>query len=108
MPTTEYPRPSGDDETDKAPGLFLLGRVLSTPGALSACEEARVDPRLYLARHVAGDWGDLEAEDKAANDAAILSEARILSAYTLPTDERLWIITEANRAYTTLLLPLEY
>lgn len=81
---------------------------MATPGALTACEEAQADPRVYIRRHVTGDWGDLESEDKAANDAAILVGARILSAYSLPTDERLWIITEADRAYTTLLLPLEY
>jgi len=85
-----------------------LGRVLSTPGALAACEDADVDPLTYLSRHVTGDWGDLGDEDKAANDDALATGARILSAYTLSTDERLWIITEADRASTTLLLPLEY
>lgn len=90
------------------PPLFPLGQVVSTPGALAACDEARADPRYFLGRHITGDWGDLDAQDKAANDTAVLSGARILSAYTLSTDERLWIITEADRAYTTLLLPLEY
>lgn len=88
--------------------LFSVGQLVATPGALSACAEARVDPLLYLRRHVSGDWGDLGEEDKVANDSALTTGARILSAYTLSTDERLWIITEADRAYTTLLLPLEY
>lgn len=108
MPTTEYPQPEPHPEVRRRLPLFSLGQVVSTPGALSACEEAQADPRFYLRRHVTGDWGDLGDEDKAANDAAVRSGARILSAYTLPTDERLWIITEADRAYTTLLLPLEY
>ena len=107
MPTTESTRSTPESGDFRRP-LFPLGRLLSTPGALTACEEASVDPRLYLRRHVTGDWGDLGEKDKAANDAAITSGARILSAYTLPTDERLWIITEADRAYTTLLTPLEY
>ena len=81
---------------------------MATPGALTACEDAQADPRLYIRRHITGDWGDLGDEDKAANDSALASGARIFSAYTLATEERLWIITEADRAYTTLLLPLEY
>lgn len=108
MSTTEYPQPAPRPEARRRLPLFSLGQVVSTPGALSACEEAHADPRVYLRRHVTGDWGDLEDGDKAANDAAVRSGARILSAYNLPTDERLWIITEADRAYTTLLLPLEY
>lgn len=107
MPTTESSR-STPEPGDRRRPLFPLGRVLSTPGALAACEEADVDPRTYLFRHVTGDWGDLGEEDKAANDVALTTGARILSAYTLPTDERLWIITEANRASTTMLTPLEY
>lgn len=106
MPTAEQPQPI--PESDDPRRLFSLGRSVLTRGALAACVEADVDPHVYLARHVVGDWGDLEDGDKAANDTAVTSGARILSAYTLPTDERLWIITEADRAYTTLLLPLEY
>ncbi|MCC7019995.1 MAG: hypothetical protein IT332_09590 [Ardenticatenales bacterium] len=82
--------------------------MLSTPGALAACEDAQVNPLSYLRRHVVGDWGDLGAVDKAANEDALTTGARLFSAYTLPTDDRLWIITEADRSVTTLLLPLEY
>lgn len=106
--TTEYPLPAPTPDRERHLPLFSLGRVVSTPGAKAACEDASVDPRTYLGRHVTGDWGDLGDEDKAANDKALTTGARILSAYTLTTDERLWIITEADRAYTTLLLPLEY
>lgn len=81
---------------------------MATPGALRACDESQTNPVQLLRRHVTGDWGDLEAEDRAANNAALVSGARILSAYSLATDERLWIITEADRASTTLLLPMEY
>ena len=81
---------------------------MATPGALEALGRAGESPVPYLARHVAGDWGDLDAEDKQANDDALIHGARLLSAYVLPTTERMWIITEADRAYTTLLLPGEY
>jgi hypothetical protein len=66
-----------------------------------------------LARHVAGDWGDLSDEDKRLNDEALIDGSRLLSAYTLRSGVRVWVITEAvgddgHRAATTLLLPDEY
>lgn len=61
-----------------------------------------------LARHAAGDWGDLCGEDRAANDRAVAVGARILSAYHTPEGVKLWIITEADRSATTILLPEEY
>ena len=88
--------------------LFTLGRVLATPGAMDALEYAEVLPGDLLHRHVMGDWGDLDAADKAHNDAAVKTGQRILSAYTLATGARIWIITEHDRSVTTLLLPNEY
>jgi hypothetical protein len=88
--------------------LFPLGQIVATPGALQACAQAEVNPAKYINRHVFGDWGDLGDEDKQANDLALERGSRILSAYNLPTEERLWIITEWDRSATTLLLPLEY
>ena len=85
-----------------------LGRVLATPGALRTLATARVDGTAYLARHAAGDWGDVDAEDWAANDRALGAGERLLSAYRLPDGERLWIITEADRSASTLLRPDEY
>lgn len=85
-----------------------LGRVLATPGALRELALARVDGASYLARHAVGDWGEVDAEDWAANDRALLAGERLLSAYRLPNDARLWIITEADRSASTLLLPNEY
>lgn len=85
-----------------------LGRLVVTPGvrelllnegrALAAC----------LERHRRDDWGELDAEDRQTNEAALLRELRVLSAYTLPSGIRFWIITEADRTRTTLLLPEEY
>src|SRR5687767_13144626 len=88
--------------------LFRLGQVVSTPGALEALQEAGQDPLELLKRHQSGDWGDLDEEDKAENDFSVNKELRILSAYTLSTGVKLWLITEADRSVTTFLLPSEY
>ena len=93
--------------------LFKLGQVLATPGAISALEEAGQSPWEILSHHIAGDWGIVDAEDKMANDQSIQDGSRILSAYLLKTNVKIWCITEAeddngNRASTTLLMPSEY
>lgn len=85
-----------------------LGRLLATPGALHACEEAGAKLQDYIVRHARGDWGEVDAEDRAANDWSVTNQARVLSAYTLLTGVRIWIITEADRSATTALLPEEY
>jgi hypothetical protein len=61
-----------------------------------------------LRRHWRGDWGDVDAEDKAENDYSLMHDLRLLSAYTLADGTRIWIITEADRSVTTILLPSEY
>lgn len=87
---------------------FALGQLVATPGALHAFETAQEAPSTYLTRHGRGDWGDGDAEDKAANDRALLEDARLLSAYHLTDGTKVWIITEADRSVTTVLLPDEY
>lgn len=87
---------------------FNLGKVVATPGALEALEDAGQPPIAFLSRHMAGDWGDLDASDKASNEAALKTEARILSAYHTARGVKLWIITEADRSSTCILLPSEY
>jgi hypothetical protein len=92
---------------------FSLGRILATPGALEALAAASQSADEFLARHVTGDWGDLDPEDKALNDAALIDGSRILSAYMTRKGERIWIITEATnevglRYCTTILLVSEY
>ena len=98
----ERPRPN---ETDIR---LPLGQVLATPGALEALQEAEMQPAVLLTRHQRGDWGELDEEDKRLNDEAVDGESRILSAYTLPTGVKVWIITEWDRSATTFLLPSEY
>ena len=93
---------------DRRKPLFPLGQVVGTPGALEALEQANKGPLDVLSRHVTGDWGDLEEEDRAENDFSVQRDLRILSAYTLPTGVKVWVITEADRSATTILLPDEY
>ena len=87
---------------------FSPGQLVATPGALDTCEKAGVIPFHYLLRHVRGDWGTLSAEDKKANEDALIYGNRLLSAYVLPTGEKIWILTEADRSSTLMLLPSEY
>lgn len=88
--------------------LFPLGRIVATGGALRALVEASQLPHEFLGRHVQGDWGELDEHDRAVNDEAVLGLGRILSAYTLSTDDRIWVITESDRSVTTILTPDEY
>jgi len=84
---------------------FHLGRLVATPGALELIEELEAFP--YLGRHSSGDWGDLCAEDRRENERALRVGARIFSAYETPAG-RVWILTEADRSSTCILLPEEY
>jgi hypothetical protein len=88
--------------------LFTLGRVVATPGALEALQDAHQAAQEFLSRHVRGDWGDLTEEDRHENDFSVFRSLRLLSAYHLSTGVTLWIISEADRSATTLLLPSEY
>lgn len=88
--------------------LFDLGRMVATPGALQALEEAGTSGSEFIRRHVTGDWGEVPPEDAAENDLSVKQGFRILSAYTLSTGVKIWIITEADRSATTILLPDEY
>ena len=87
---------------------FSHGQVVSTPAALEAIEQSGQTPEFFLDRHVKGDWGCVCADDQEANDAALVEGERILSAYETLKGVRIWIITEADRSSTTILLPTEY
>jgi hypothetical protein len=100
------------------PGFFFdvkfpLGQCLATPGALEALQRSGETPAKFLRKHVAGDWGDVCEDDKAANEASLIDGSRLLSAYRTTKGTKIWIITEAaddegNRICTTLLKPEEY
>ena len=89
-------------------GPLPLGRVLATPGALRLLRDAGEDPLGYLARHASGDWGELDAHDRRANEWSLKHGWRVLSSYLVGEEGRVWVITEADRSVTTLLLPQEY
>jgi hypothetical protein len=84
---------------------FDLGRTVATPGVLAAVPQDQLIPLVF--RHAEGDWGDLDPEDAAANDQALIDGDRLLSAYTVD-GTKVWIITEWDRSVTTILLPEEY
>ncbi len=87
---------------------FAPGRTLATPGALAAMEEAGTNPSSLILRHLSGDWGDLSPEDKEENELSLREGFRILSAYTLPTGQKIWLISEADRSVTTFIRPVDY
>lgn len=83
-----------------------LGRVVATPGALDALTQADIDRA--LSRHRVGDWGDLCRDDWQQNDVALEDGARLLSQHHSPAGRKFWVVTEADRSATTVLLPEEY
>lgn len=85
-----------------------LGEVVATPGVLKTFEESGDMAERFLARHQAGDWGDVCREDWEENDRSLESGLRLLSAYKLRDGSKIWIITEGDRSATTVLLPDEY
>ena len=106
-PNKKTVRQNGAQKTEQQ-ALFQLGQVVATPGALEALKDADQKPDEFLYRHVTGDWGELDDEDKRANDQAVKHGQRILSAYRTSNGVKIWIITEWDRSVTTFLLPSEY
>lgn len=96
---------NGRCRTPSAPQSFSLGRMVATPGALRVLKPDEI--LKGLARHARCDWGEVDDEDKSANDVAVRRRLRILSAFRA-SGVKFWIITEADRSATTVLLPDEY
>lgn len=88
--------------------LFALSQVVATPASLNAIAELGLSPLTLIHRHATGDWGDLGAEDQAANRQALKFGLRIFSSYRLNLTVSIWIITEENRSSTSILLPIDY
>jgi hypothetical protein len=84
-----------------------LKRVVATPGALKLLGKSGGDPFDYLARHATGDWGELCGFDRRQNEIGLRDGYRVFSSYKVPAGS-VWIITEADRSVTTILLPEEY
>jgi hypothetical protein len=87
---------------------FPLGHLVATRASLDALAAVSEDPIRFVARHACGDWGDIDDDDRRANERSLADGSRLLSAYTLRDGTRIWIITEADRSATTILLPGEY
>ena len=87
---------------------FALGQTFITPGAEEALQIAGQTATEFLRRHMSGDWGDLSDEDVKENELSLKKGFRLLSAYQTEKGQKLWIITEADRSTTTILLPSEY
>ena len=86
--------------------VLRLGRIVATPNALQSLTHE--DILLGIRRHRAGDWGNLSDDNRASNDQSLLDGSRIVSAYNAGNGTRFWIITEADRSVTTVLLPEDY
>jgi hypothetical protein len=95
------------NQKDKLP-LFSLGDIHVTNGAQAELTARAFTPATLLERHVIGDWSNLSAGDVQANCAAVRDSGRIFSSYRIAPTVRIWIITEADRASTTILPPDEY
>ena len=87
--------------------LFELGQIVSTPGAIALMSENEINGVELLTRHCTGDWGDLDKHDKKENDFSVKNGFRILSSYNI-SDDKIYVITEADRSVTTFLLPEDY
>lgn len=104
---TRSPSSQQTSSTTSRPLLFRLGAIGATPGAIDLLDRKGMNSALFLDRHQRGDFGTVDDADAEANVDAIAHGSRIVSAYIIG-GERLWIITEADRSSTTLLLPEEY
>ncbi len=87
---------------------FELGQLVVTPGAMHALSRNGTDDSEYVERHQGGDWGDVSKDDAHENENALTQDLELMSAYTLKDGTRVWIVTEADRSVTTILLPEEY
>ncbi len=93
-------------ERERARAVVPLGRTVMTRAAHAAIPMD--DAVAALARHESGDWGLVCEEDRQANDDALRTGLRLLSVYESATGRRFWVITEADRSVTTVLLPEDY
>ena len=94
------------NDTAKREVSFPLGQLLATRGVIAAIEKEEV--LLALRRHARGDWGDVCAADRSENELSLREGFRLLSVYHTEKGQKFWVITEADRSATTVLLPDEY
>jgi hypothetical protein len=97
---------SSNDQSARHAPRFSLGRIVATPSALRAIPNEEILRALDL--HASGHWGELDPMDRKANEVALLTDARLLSSYRSTSGNVFWIITEADRSSTCVLLPEDY
>ena len=85
---------------------FRLGQLVATPGVLEIVTHEEITRALD--RHIGGDWGDVDEEDRAENERSLIHALRLFSVYHSSDGSKFWIITEHDRSVTTVLLPSEY
>lgn len=96
-----------DQAINQVKPLFPLGQLVATPAALATAQTLNISAGTLITRHLKGDWGDLCEEDRQSNNDALTQDGRLFSAYQFEA-VTFWVITEADRSATTLLLPSEY
>jgi hypothetical protein len=101
-------KPHTDTNQQAGVTRFALGQTVITPGAKEALDIAGQTAIEFLRRHMSGDWGELSDNDLKENEVSLEQGLRLLSRYQTSKGERFWIITEADRSATTILLPIEY
>jgi hypothetical protein len=99
---------TANTNTTPSPVRFSLGRLFMTPGASEALEEAGQSAQEFLSRHARLEQGELSTEDHKENLFSVDKPLRIFSTYKTAQGVKLWVITEADRSATTILLPSEY
>ena len=85
---------------------FRLGHIVSTPNALARLSDE--DILTGIQRHQAGDWGDVSEDDRTKNELSLKQGLRLWSVYHAGNGVKFWLITEANRSHSTVLLPEDY
>jgi hypothetical protein len=101
-------RPNHNTNHQTSVTRFALGQTFITPGAEEALMIAGQTAIEFLRRHMSCDWGELSDDDIAENELSLKQGSRLLSNYCTGKGQQLWIITEADRSATTVLLPSEY
>jgi hypothetical protein len=86
------------------PPRFRHGRVIMSSRVSDLVQQGRLNVQSYLQRHLSGDWGEVSARTLQANEAALRTKEALFSAYAIDSELKLWIITEADRTVTTLLI----
>ena len=88
--------------------MFDLGQIVATPAALNALRRSSQSPADFIRRHGGGDWGDVDEDDRTKNELSLEQGFRLFSVYHAANGVKFWLITEADRSHTTVLLPEDY